>query len=163
MRRHGGGGQEGQEGERSPARPAAGPGRGVGVPPGGRAGGRAAEQRAGTVVRWACGSRRKCRAFPGEGGPLCCSPRAGSDALPGGPPSPRAGLGPQRKWAQRGARRWPGLCDDRRRFHCPLGFVLGCPVEAEMALASRPVRPSTCRSYLIPLSDFSDVMFGSKI
>lgn len=36
----------------------------------------------------------------GGGGPFSSSPGAGSDGQPGGPPSPRDGLGPQRKWAQ---------------------------------------------------------------
>lgn len=72
MRRHGGGGQEGQEGERSPARPAAGPGRGVGVPPGGRAGGGAAGWDSGQVgLRLA---EEVPRLSGGGGSPLLLAP-----------------------------------------------------------------------------------------
>lgn len=95
MRRHGGGGQEGQEGERSPARPAAGSGRGVGGPSG-RAGGGAGWDRGQVGLRLA----EEVPRLSGGGGPFSCSPGAGSDGQPGGPPSPRDGLGPQRKWAQ---------------------------------------------------------------
>lgn len=43
------------------------------------------------------------------GVPFTACSRPAPDGLSGGPPSPRDGLGPQRKWAQRGARRWPEL------------------------------------------------------
>lgn len=57
----------------------------------------------------------------GGGVPFAARPRPAPDGLSGGPPSPRDGLGPQRKWAQRGARRWLGL---------ELG-PLGCAVTGE--------------------------------
>lgn len=64
--------EEGKKGKKVSAhRRVLPPGRGVGwgVPRGGRA-----AERAGTVVRWACGSRRKCRAFPVGGSLLLLAP-----------------------------------------------------------------------------------------
>lgn len=137
MRRHGGGGQEGQEGERSPARPAAGPGRGVGDPSG-RAGGGAGWDRGQVGLRLA----RKCRAFPGEGVPLAARPGPAQTAIQGA-------LLRAAGWGRRGSgpSEGPGGGQDcavtGEAFYCPLGFVFGCAVKAEMGSASRPVCSST--------------------
>lgn len=105
------------------------------------------------------------------GGPFCCSPPACSRRPVRGPafPARRAGatkeVGPVRGQKVAWAGTWAtGLCRDRRGFYCPVSWLcFWMPSKSRDGLSFSAGSLVDCRTYLIPLSDFCDVMFGSKI